>query len=264
MRKKIVGTSWKTHIYSMVEGKELAQEIKERVGYVENIDIFILPTYPLIPAIADILQDSHIKWGAQNVSHREKGALTGEVPPRILRELGCEYIEIGHAERRNIFHETDEMVAKKVKLSLDYGMVPVVCIGESKEEKDEKLSKVKLKTQILWAMNDLGEEERKKVILAYEPIWAIGQEEAAHPDYVEEVHSFLRQTLQSEYGNESSDMIRIIYGGSVNSENALELSRQENIDGLFVGRFGLKAADFERITQAVLQVKDKYKERMVR
>ncbi|MBB6217369.1 triosephosphate isomerase [Anaerosolibacter carboniphilus] len=253
MRKKIIGASWKTHIHSMSEGKELAEGIKKRVGHLESVEIFILPTYPLIPAIADIFQDSNIKWGAQNISHADKGAFTGEVPPQILRELGCRYIEIGHAERRNFFHETDEMVAKKVKLILAHDMIPVVCIGESKEEKDEKLSDVKLKTQILWAMNGLDEEERKKVILAYEPIWAIGQEKAAKSDYVEDVHCFLRQVLQAEYGKESGDMIRIIYGGSVSPENATELAKKENIDGLFIGRFGLKAEGFEKITRAVLQ-----------
>ncbi len=252
MRKKIIGASWKTHIHSMMEGKELAKGIKRRVGDLKGIDIFILPTYPLIPAISDILQESNIRWGAQNISHADKGAFTGEVPPQILRELGCSYIEVGHAERRYIFHETDEIVAKKVKLALAYDMIPVICIGETKEEKDGMLSKLRLKTQILWAMSGLDVEERKKVIFAYEPIWAIGQDEAASPGYVEDVHCFLRQTLQAEFGKESGDVIRIIYGGSVSPGNAMELSKKENIDGLFIGRFGLKAEGFEEITRAVL------------
>lgn len=252
MRKKIVGSSWKTHVYSIYEGKRLAKEISEAVKGIQDINMFILPTFPMIPLVAATLAGSTVKWGAQNISFAEKGAYTGEVPPQVLRELGCSYIEIGHAERRSYFNETNTTINKKVKLALAHGMRPIVCTGETASDKEENIGKVRLATEIMWALDGLEEEELEKVIIAYEPIWAIGQTEAADEDYVEDIHGFIRERIEKEYGENTSKKISIIYGGSVDPENAPKLISKENIDGLFVGRFGLKAENFRRIVEAAI------------
>lgn len=252
MRKIIIGSSWKMHISSIREGENLANEIKKLVGSTEIIEMFILPTFPMIPLISNILRDCNIKWGAQNVSFSEKGAFTGEVPPMVLNELGCRYVEIGHAERRLLFNETDEIINKKVKLTLKYGMTPLICIGESAADKDNKLGQVRVKTQVLWTLEGLDKEEMRKIIFAYEPVWAIGQQEAANEDYVENMHAFIRDVITKEFGKDIGDAIRLIYGGSVSPENAGALTKKKNVDGLFIGRFGLNSANFEQIVRAVL------------
>lgn len=250
MRKKIVGSSWKMHINSIYKGEELAKEIRNLVGKIDEIDIFIIPTYPMIPAISKIFQGSCIKWGAQNVSYIEKGALTGEVPPLVLKELGCTYVEVGHAERRANLNETDETVNKKIKLIFKYEMIPIICIGETLSDLNNNYGKLRLETQTLWALDGLNKDEIEKVVIAYEPVWAIGQSEAAKEDYVEEVHSFIRSVIADKYGEEVGQAVRIIYGGSVSPESAQKLCLKENVDGVFIGRFGLKAENFEKMVCA--------------
>lgn len=249
MRKRIVGSSWKMHINSIKDGVNLANQIKELVGYIEDMDVFILPTFPMINFIADVFNGSKIGWGAQNVCFEEKGAFTGEVPIKILKELGCRYVEIGHAERRALFNESDEIVNKKVKLCCNYNLVPIICIGETKEDLDNKVQNIRIKTQVLWALNGLKEEDIKNIILAYEPVWAIGQEEAAKADYVKDMHKFIRGIIAEVYGAETAEAIRIIYGGSVSPESAKVLSKYKDIDGLFIGRFGLNAENFKSIVK---------------
>lgn len=252
MRKKIIGTSWKMHVNSIKDGVDLAKQIKDNLGNMDSVEIFILPTFPMISFLKDILEGSKIGWGAQNMCFAEKGAYTGEVPPQVLKELKCQYIEIGHAERRKLFNETDEIVNKKVKLSFKYGFVPIVCIGETQDDLDNKFENIRLKTQILWALNSLSRDEMKKVILAYEPVWAIGKQQAASPEYVQNMHEFMRKFIVSEYGEEVGNSIRIIYGGSVSPESSKLLMKQKDIDGLFIGRFGLKIENFKSIVNSAL------------
>lgn len=252
MRKKVVGSSWKTHVYSIYEGKRLAKEISEAVKGIEDVEMFILPTFPMIPLVAATLAGSTVKWGAQNISFAEKGAYTGEVPPQVLRELGCSYIEIGHAERRDYFNETNTTINKKVKLALNHGMRPIICTGETASDKDSDIGRIRLATEVMWALDGLDEGDLQKVIIAYEPIWAIGQTEAADENYVEDIHVFLRHRIGKEYGEDIAKKITIIYGGSVDPENAPKLMSKENIDGLFVGRFGLKAQNFRKIVDAAV------------
>lgn len=251
MRKQIVSSSWKMHINSIKKGAETAESLRKLVGNENSIEIYIFPTFPMIPAIAQAFKGSSIGWGAQNMCYEEKGAYTGEVPPLILQELGCSYVELGHAERRAYFNETDELINKKVKLAFKYNMKPVVCIGENKCDIEQNVGKVRLQTQTFWALNGLTQEEMKEVILAYEPVWAIGQKEAASPDYVEDIHAFIRNEVKKEFGKEVSEEIRIVYGGSVSTENAGELSKKNNIDGLFIGRFGLEPSNFKKMVDIV-------------
>lgn len=244
MRKKIVGSSWKMHINSLEDAKSLATEIKGMTSGLVGIELFLIPTFPMIDMLIKLLKDSSISVGAQNMCAEEIGAYTGEVPALVLEELGCKYVEIGHAERRELYGENNLDVNKKVKLAIKHNLIPIICVGETGKEKSEGYSHVRLKTQLLWALDGLSEDDIKKVIIAYEPVWAIGQQEAADCDYVEEIHSYMRHLIREEFSENVADSIRIIYGGSVNPESASKLSRLTNVDGLFIGRFGLKAKDF--------------------
>lgn len=251
MRKRIVGSSWKMHINSIEDGIELAQNIKEYVGNIKEVEVFILPTFPMIKFIADIFNKSNIGWGAQNVCSEEKGAYTGEVPINVLRELGCSYVEVGHAERRALFNESEESINKKVRLCSEYNLVPIICIGETQEDLNNNLEFVRIKTQILWALEGLSSEEVKRVILAYEPVWAIGQKQSAEAEYVQSIHKFIRKVIDERYGKDTAEEIRIIYGGSVSPESAKVLRKHNDIDGLFIGRFGLKAENFNNIVETM-------------
>jgi triosephosphate isomerase (TIM) len=251
MRKKIVGSGWKMHVNTKSAVDTLAKEIVIGAKDVSNVDMFLIPTFPLIDHLANILRDSNVAWGAQNMAFVDYGAYTGEVPASTLADLGCTYIELGHAERRANFNETDHSVNKKVKLCLDIGLTPLVCIGETKSEKEDGVGRVRIKTQILWTLEGVGMAEVSKVIFAYEPVWAIGQSEGADADYVNDMHRFIRDVIASEYGNDIAQAIRIIYGGSVKLDGAHEYISKENIDGLFIGRFALEAKNFIAIVDLV-------------
>ena len=251
MRKKIVGSSWKMHVNTKTEVDVLAREIVEGVKNIEKVDMFLIPTFPLIDHLANILRNSHVAWGAQNMAFVDYGAYTGEVPASTLADLQCKYIELGHAERRANFNETDHAVNKKVKLCLDAGLTPLVCIGETKTEKEDGVGRLRVKSQILWTLEGVEMEEVSKVIFAYEPVWAIGQSEGANAEYVNDMHRFIRDVIASEYGNDIAQAIRIIYGGSVKLENAKEYISKENIDGLFTGRFALEAKNYIAIVELV-------------
>jgi triosephosphate isomerase (TIM) len=251
MRKKIVGSSWKMHITTKSEVDVLAMDIVEGVKDISNVDMFLIPTFPLIDHLANILSDSNVAWGAQNMAFADYGAYTGEVPAPTLAQLGCTVIELGHAERRANFNESDHSVNKKVKLCLDYKMTPLVCIGETKAEKDDGVGNVRVKTQVLWTLEGVKPEDVDKIIFAYEPVWAIGQSEGANADYVEDMHRFIRYVIASEVGNDIAQSVRIIYGGSVKLESAYELISKKNIDGLFTGRFALTAKNYIAIAALV-------------
>lgn len=251
MRKKIVGSSWKMHVNTKSEVDSLATEIVDGVQNIENVDMFLIPTFPLIDHLANILRDSNVAWGAQNMAFVDYGAYTGEVPASTLADLGCTYIELGHAERRANFNETDYWVNKKVKLCLDAGLTPLVCIGETKSEKEDGVGRIRIKTQILWTLEGIERQEVSKVIFAYEPVWAIGQSEGADAEYVNDMHRFIRNVIASEYGNDIAQAIRIIYGGSVKLESAYDYISKENVDGLFTGRFALAAKNYIAIVDLV-------------
>lgn len=253
MRRKIVGSSWKMHINTREEVGLFVSEVIELTKSMHEIEMFILPTFPLIDHLAKLLQDSNIGWGAQNMSFIDYGALTGEVPAPTLVDLGCRYVELGHAERRVNFNETDLNVNRKVKLSLKYNITPIICIGETKPEKDEGVGNIRIKTQVLWALNGLSKEELKQVIIAYEPVWAIGQQEGASAEYVESTHRYIRSVIADEFGIEVADAVRIIYGGSVKLETSKELLAKENVDGLFLGRFALAAINYAAIVNEALE-----------
>jgi triosephosphate isomerase (TIM) len=253
MRKKILGASWKMHKNTVEEIEFFVDGIKGFSDF-QKIETFLLPSFVLIPKLSELLKDTPIHWGAQTMSFVDYGAFTGEVSVIALKEFNSTYVEIGHAERREHFNETNAIVYQKCRLALDYGLVPVVCIGETKNEKDQGIGDDIINEQIEWACKDTDENQVKQMIFAYEPVWAIGQQEGASEAYVQQQHRLIRDKIADLYSQKIANQVRIIYGGSVKFENAEALMKQTDVDGLFVGRFGLEPENFIKIASIVSKV----------
>lgn len=239
MRPFIAG-NWKMHLTPRA-GEAFIKELSTRMD-AADADIVVFPPFVTIPRVAEVARHTYIKVGAQNMYWRGKGAFTGEVSAEMLLELGVEYVIVGHSERRNIFGEDDELINLKLKAALKYGLRPVLCIGEKLEEREEERTIDKIKFQLDAALSGV---EIERVIVAYEPIWAIGTGKTATPEQAEEVHSFIKEFLGKG--------IKILYGGSVKPENAYQLMVQPHIDGVLVGGASLKPVTFYDIILAGLK-----------
>lgn len=246
MRKKIIAGNWKMNT-TLNEAIELAKDIVERVKGIEDVDIVICPPYTNLYPVYQIIKDTNVKLGAQDLHWEDKGAYTGKISADMLLSVGVEYVIIGHSEQRTYFGETDETVNKKVKKALQKGLKPIVCVGETLEEREAGKTKEVVKTQVLGAFKDLSKEEVLKNIIAYEPVWAIGTGRNATPEQADEVHAFIREVLADLYDDEVAQKIRIQYGGSMKPENAKALLEKENIDGGLIGGASLKGESFYKI-----------------
>lgn len=253
MRRKIVGASWKMHVNTLKEGLALAQGIHKKVGNIRDVDIFILPAFPLIQGVANIFNSGQIGWGAQNMCFETKGAFTGEVPAPMLKELGCQYIELAHAERKAYFNETNATVNRKLHICQEYQFTPVICIGETEDDHEAGRAHSALEKQIIQMLAGLNKEFLQRCILAYEPVWAIGKSKTADLKYIQDMHGFIRDIITEQFDKDVSDDIRIIYGGSVNRNTSDELLSLDNVDGVFIGRFGLDSDNFMKITESALK-----------
>ena len=238
MRKKIVAGNWKMNM-TPATAVELINSLKNEIN-TNEVDVVVCPPYVCLPAVLEAVKDTNIAVGAQNMHFEENGAYTGEIAPSMLVELGVKYVVIGHSERRQYFAETDETVNKKTLKAIEHGLVPVVCVGESLEEREQgvTIDLVRLQTKI--ALKDVKAEDAKKVVIAYEPIWAIGTGRTATSAQAEEVCKAIRDVVAEVYGNEVAEEVRVQYGGSVNGANANELFNMGNIDGGLVGGASLK------------------------
>ena len=238
MRKKIVAGNWKMNM-TPAKAVELIDSLKNEINSNE-VDVVVCPPFVCLPAVLEAVKGTNIAVGAQNMHFEENGAYTGEIAPSMLVELGVKYVIIGHSERRQYFAETDQTVNKKTLKALEHGLVPVVCVGESLEERQQgvTIDLVRLQTKI--ALKDVTAEDAKKVVIAYEPIWAIGTGKTATSAQAEEVCAAIRQVIAEVYSKEVADEVRVQYGGSVNGGNANELFNMGNIDGGLVGGASLK------------------------
>ncbi len=248
MRKKIIAGNWKMN-KTPSEAKALVAEMKGKV-IDAACDVVVCPTAVCIPAVIDELKGSNIAIGAQNVHFKENGAYTGELAGNMLKEIGVEYVIIGHSERRQYFGETDETVNLRTKAALAAGLVPIVCVGESLDEREMGITDDTVRRQTKVAFLGISAEDAAKIVIAYEPVWAIGTGKTATADQADEVCGIIRETIADLYGTDTAAAIRIQYGGSMNAGNAAELLAKPNIDGGLIGGASLKAEDFSVIIAA--------------
>lgn len=244
MRKTVIAGNWKMN-YDLAQSESLIVELKSLLkNETPNCDVIVCPPFPSLSEVSKLLKGSIIKLGAQNMYFEESGAYTGEVSASMLKSAGCEYVILGHSERRTIFGETDELINKKIKKALSAGLTPIFCIGELLSERETGITNDVIKRQLLAGLNGVSEEEMKKIIIAYEPVWAIGTGKTATPAQAQEVHEFIRDLIEIDYSLETANDVTIQYGGSVKPDNAKDLLSQKDIDGALVGGACLKADSF--------------------
>lgn len=249
-RKPLVGISMKLYKNVSNDMIDYATHLKESFQSPETVDVFLLPSMGTLHPVADALKNSSILYGSQNMAHIKNGALTGEFSIESLLELGGTLVELGHYERRTFLHETHDLINQKVRLALSHGVSPIICIGEP-EGLDEEAATAHLMDQIESAFNGCEPSSLTSAILAYEPYWAIGQAEAASPLHVHRMHNLIRGILTDLYNKETAQGIRMIYGGSVSKDTAGDILNHEDVDGVFVGRFGHDVNQFMEIVRLV-------------
>lgn len=247
-RKNVVAGNWK-----MFKTREEAQaSVKELVGLVGNIqttDTVVCPPFTALSAVEEILAGSIVQLGAQNVHWKDEGAFTGEVSVSMLADCGCRYVIVGHSERRQYFQESDEVIQDKLERVFSTELIPILCIGESLEAREADRVEEVILGQLERALRELTDPQTSRIIIAYEPVWAIGTGRTATPEIAEKVHFLIRNWLSDHCSTGIADQVRILYGGSVNPENAGQLIAQENIDGFLVGGASLDAQSFAKIVQ---------------
>jgi len=231
------------------EALDLVRELKAAISGVKTVEVAVAPPFTALYAIRKELEGSSIHLAAQNLYWEEKGAFTGEVSPLMLKEVGCDYVIIGHSERRQFFGETDETVNRRIKAALAQGLKVIFCIGETLREREEGKTFSVIESQVEGGLKGLDDKKMRNMAIAYEPVWAIGTGKTATPEQAEEVHRFIREKLEKLYSREVSEEIRIQYGGSVTPENVKGLMNQPNIDGALVGGASLKAESFSKIVR---------------
>lgn len=252
-----IAGNWKMH-KTIPRALELVKTIKEAVSDFKEAEMVVIPPFTALSQVKKVIQDTPVGLGAQNLFWEDEGAYTGEVSAPMIKDAGCNYVVIGHSERREHFGESDQEVNKKIKAALDHSLIPIMCIGETKEEREREETTQKVERQLEEGLAYLNQEDLHQVIIAYEPIWAIGTGLTATPDQAQEVHHFIREKLEQKYGKETSDYAIILYGGSVKPKNAYSLVKEPDINGALVGGASLKADSFIQITkEAIRAYRDK-------
>lgn len=247
-RLPFMAGNWKMN-KTVGEALDLVKGLKAAILGVKTVEVAVAPPFTALYAIRKELEGSSIHLAAQNLYWEEKGAFTGEVSPLMLKEVGCDYVIIGHSERRQFFGETDETVNRRIKAALAQGLKVIFCIGETLKEREEGKTFSVIERQLEGGLKGLGDQEMRNMAIAYEPVWAIGTGKTATPEQAEEVHRFIRGKIEKLYSREVSEEIRVQYGGSVTPENVKGLMNQPNIDGALVGGASLKAESFSKIVR---------------
>jgi triosephosphate isomerase len=247
MRKKILAANWKMNL-THVEAESYMHTLLGEIGEVDDIEIVMIPPFTSIPALAQISEKApFIRLGAQNMHWERSGAYTGEISATMLRALFVKYVVLGHSERRTLFGETDEMVNRKVHSALEAGLRPITCVGESAIQRDNGQVEIVLKSQLELGLKGVSVKEAAEIVIAYEPVWAIGTGRTATPDQAEEAHRYIRSILGKMFGTSVAERVRIQYGGSVKAQNAAELMRESDIDGALIGGASLDPHGFAKI-----------------
>ncbi|MDQ0202703.1 triose-phosphate isomerase [Pectinatus haikarae] len=246
MRKAVIAGNWKMN-NTIAAGKQLIKDLAPLVKENSKVDIVVCPTYTALAAVVEAAKGTNIHVGAQNVHWEKSGAFTGEISTDMLKEIGVEYVVIGHSERREYFGETDEGVNKRSRAALAAGLVPIICCGETLEIREAGTTNTFVKGQIEAALNQMTADDVVKAVIAYEPIWAIGTGKTATFEQAEEVCAVIRETIAAQFDQTTADKVRIQYGGSVKPTTIDGLMQKPNVDGALVGGASLKAPDFARI-----------------
>ena len=250
MKPVLVAGNWKMHKLTD-EARELAHDLKSRLSESDQTtEILLCPPFTALAEVAAVIAGSRIHLGAQNMHWEEKGADTGEVSAPMLKDIGCTHVIIGHSERRHLFGETDESVNKKIKAALAAGLRPVVCVGETESQRENGETEAVIVRQIRDGLAGLGPEQTAELVIAYEPVWAIGTGKNATPEQAQEVHALIRRLISENFGESVASSRLILYGGSVKPGNAAELMNQPDINGALVGGASLDADSFEKIVRA--------------
>jgi triosephosphate isomerase len=249
MRKILVAGNWKMH-GSQAMVQELLEGLLEGTKEASNVDMAVFPPFPYLAQACSLLEGSDIAWGSQYLNPVAQGAHTGEVSAGMLLDLGCRYVLTGHSERRSIYGESDADVAEQFEAALAAGLVPVLCVGETLEERESGSTEAVVERQLDAVLNRCGVSGFKQAVVAYEPVWAIGTGKTASPEQAQDVHAFIRDKFASQ-DDIIAGQLRILYGGSVNGSNAADLFAREDIDGGLVGGASLKVGDFLAIRNAI-------------
>lgn len=250
MRKKVIAGNWKMYNDLQESQNLISKLINGLSGQSYNCEVIICPPYTSLSEAYSLIKNTNIKLGAQNMHFEDSGAFTGEISGKMLKSTGCEYVIIGHSERRTIFGETDQVINKKLKKALKDGLKPIFCIGETLDERDKDITRDVIRRQITEGLLEMPIDDLKSMIIAYEPVWAIGTGKVASPEQAQEVHDYIRHLIRDRFSEDSAQNLVIQYGGSVKPENAKELLSQNDIDGALVGGACLKAESFIDIIKA--------------
>lgn len=255
MRKTIIAGNWKMY-KTIIEAIELANGLKRELFNLDyqNIDVVLCPPFTALSEVYEVIADSGIQLGAQDCFWEDEGAFTGEISGKMLKDAGCKFVIIGHSERRQYFGETNASVNKKIKAALGDKLTPIMCVGETLDEREKGLTFKVLDDHIQNGLSDISEEEIVKIVIAYEPVWAIGTGKTATADQAQEAQKYIRDLLKSMYNKDIANNTRIQYGGSVKPENISELMQQPDVDGALVGGASLSLEAFSEIVKKAYEV----------
>jgi len=249
MRIPVIAGNWKMN-KNIVESVSLVKELKDFVRGIEGVDIVVCPPFTSLWVVKEIINGTNIHLGAQNMFWETKGAFTGETSPPMLKNVGCEYVILGHSERRQYFKETSEEVARKTEVALSVNLMPIVCVGENLEEKESGKTESIIEQEIKALFPKIDSTLAARIIIAYEPIWAIGTGRSSSSQDANLIIKFIRELFSSKYGSKIAERIRILYGGSVNPKNIDEFVNESDIDGALVGGASLNTLSFSQIVKA--------------
>ena len=249
MRIPVIAGNWKMN-KNIVESVSLVKELKDFVREIKGVDIVVCPPFTSLWVVKEIVNGTNIHLGAQNIYWETKGAFTGEISPLMLKDVGCEYVILGHSERRQYFKETSKEVAKKTEAALSVNLIPIVCVGENLKERESGKTKAVIEQEIKALFSKIDSTLVGRIIVAYEPIWAIGTGRSSSSQDANIIIKFIRELFSSEYGSKIAERIRILYGGSANPKNISEFMNESDIDGALVGGASLYALSFSQIARA--------------
>jgi triosephosphate isomerase len=255
MRKKLIAGNWKMNL-GYKESEKLAKGLSANLTKKDSntVDVLICPAFVSLGIVNKVIKETEIKLGAQNLYSENDGAFTGEISASMLKSVGCEFVLIGHSERRKLLHETNSILNKKIFKALESGLKIVLCVGESLEEREDEIYEGVIEKQLTECLLNVTEEQMKNIVIAYEPVWAIGTGLNATPRQASDIHGFIGKVIEKLYGDNTANEIRILYGGSVNSGNALELLSACGIDGALIGGASLKADEFTNIVNIAAKI----------